>query len=60
MTQKCVDLDIVQLVKTQLLTWVGELERITKDKVPKRIMKGQMATHQGKSRPWNDGAITLK
>lgn len=46
-TEQYSDLDIVQFVMIQRSWWTSHLVRKADDRVPERVMKDQLASHEG-------------
>jgi hypothetical protein len=53
--------DIVRFVKAQRRRWLGHVERISEERMPKRMLKGRLLSRRRKGRQrtrWLDGVAT--
>jgi hypothetical protein len=52
--------DILRFVKAQRIRWVGHVERISDERMPKRMLKGRLFSRRRKGRPrtrWLDSVV---
>ena len=53
--------DIVRFVKAQRIRWLGHVERMSDEQMPKRMLKGILLSRRRKERPrtrWLDKVVT--
>jgi hypothetical protein len=53
--------DTVRFVKTQRIGWLGHVERMLEERMPKRMLKGRLFSRRSKGRPrarWLDNVVT--
>ena len=52
--------DIVKFIKSQRLRWLRRVERMSEERMPKRMLKGRLYTTRHRGRPrmrWLDSVI---